>query len=82
MDQGSYTGEGRGLYFLRKNNMTIKELQSYLQIPRTCVYKLMREDGFPSAKINGRWKIDKGKLLKWIEAGIKQKEIKDGTKKK
>lgn len=53
--------------------MTLKKLQQYLDVPRTCVYELVRQEGFPAVKENGSWSIDWKKLQRWINDEIQRK---------
>lgn len=61
--------------------MTLKEVQQYLDVPRTCVYELVRQERFPAVKENGTWSIDWKELQRWINYEIQRKGlINNGTK--
>jgi len=55
--------------------MKLKEVQQYLGVPRTCIYELVRQKGFPAVKENGEWHIDWKKLQRWINKEIKRREL-------
>lgn len=58
--------------------LTIKELAAYLKIPKSTLYKLVREGNIPSQKIGRHWRFLKGAIDHWLEetregeAGIRE----------
>jgi excisionase family DNA binding protein len=42
--------------------LTIEESASYLKIPKSTIYKLVREDKIPSQKIDRHWRFRKGAI--------------------
>ena len=47
--------------------MTIEELAAYLKIPKSTLYKLVREGKIPSQKIGRHWRFRKGAIDRWLE---------------
>lgn len=47
--------------------LTIKELAVYLKIPKSTLYKLVREGKIPSQKIGRHWRFRKGAIDRWLE---------------
>ena len=47
--------------------MTIEELAAYLKIPKSTLYKLVREGKIPSQKIGRHWRFRKGAIDHWLE---------------
>jgi len=47
--------------------LTIEELSMYLKIPRSTLYKLVREGKIPSQKIGRHWRFRKGAIDRWLE---------------
>jgi len=47
--------------------MTIQELAVYLKIPKSTLYKLVREGRIPSQKIGRHWRFHKGAIDHWLE---------------
>lgn len=47
--------------------LTIKELAVYLKIPKSTLYKLVREGKIPSQKIGRHWRFLKGAIDRWLE---------------
>ena len=47
--------------------LTIKELAAYLKIPKSTLYKLVREGKIPSQKIGRHWRFRKGAINNWLE---------------
>jgi excisionase family DNA binding protein len=48
--------------------LTIAELAAYLKIPKSTLYKLVREGEIPSQKIGRHWRFRKGAIDRWLEA--------------
>ena len=46
---------------------TIEELAAYLKIPKSTLYKLVREGKIPSQKIGRHWRFRKGAIDHWLE---------------
>lgn len=47
--------------------LTIGELAVYLKIPKSTLYKLVREGKIPSQKIGRHWRFRKGAIDHWLE---------------
>ncbi len=47
--------------------LTIQELASYLKIPKSTLYKLVREGKIPSQKIGRHWRFRKGTIDRWLD---------------
>ena len=47
--------------------LTIEELSSYLKIPKSTLYKLVREGKIPSQKIGRHWRFRKEAIDNWLE---------------
>lgn len=47
--------------------LTIEELAVYLKIPKSTLYKLVREGKIPSQKIGRHWRFRKVAIDHWLE---------------
>jgi excisionase family DNA binding protein len=47
--------------------LTIEELATYLKIPKSTLYKLVREGKVPSQKIGRHWRFRKRAIDLWLE---------------
>jgi len=47
--------------------LNIEELAAYLKIPKSTLYKLVREGKIPSKKIGRHWRFRKGAIDLWLE---------------
>lgn len=47
--------------------LTIEELAAYLKIPKSTLYKLVREGRIPSQKIGRHWRFRKSAIDHWLE---------------
>jgi len=47
--------------------LTIGELSSYLKIPRSTLYKLVREGKIPSQKVGRHWRFRKKTIDRWLD---------------
>jgi excisionase family DNA binding protein len=47
--------------------LTIEELSAYLKIPRSTLYKLVREGKIPSQKIGRHWRFRKETIDRWLD---------------
>ena len=47
--------------------LTIIELAVYLKIPKSTLYKLVREGRIPSQKIGRHWRFRKGAIDLWLD---------------
>ena len=50
----------------RDKVLTIEELSSYLKIPKSTLYKLVREGKVPSQKIGRHWRFHRDTIDKWL----------------
>ena len=48
------------------NVLTIKEMAVYLKIPKSTIYKLVREGKIPSQKIGRHWRFRKIAIDRWL----------------
>ena len=51
----------------RGNVLTIEELSAYLKIPRSTLYKLVREGKIPSQKVGRHWRFRKETIDRWLD---------------
>jgi len=42
-------------------------LATYLKIPKSTLYKIVREGNIPSQKIGRHWRFRKGAIDRWLE---------------
>ncbi len=49
--------------------LTIEELSAYLKIPKSTLYKLVREGKVPCRKIGRHWRFRKEAIDRWLEEG-------------
>lgn len=47
--------------------LTIEELSAYLKIPKSTLYKLVREGKIPCQKIGRHWRFRKEAIDRWLE---------------
>ena len=47
--------------------LTIEELSVYLKIPKSTLYKLVREGKVPCQKIGRHWRFRKEAIDRWLE---------------
>jgi excisionase family DNA binding protein len=47
--------------------LTIVELGTYLKIPKSTLYKFVREGKIPSQKIGRHWRFSKAAIDRWLE---------------
>ena len=47
--------------------LTIEELSSYLQIPKSTLYKLVREGKVPCQKVGRHWRFRKEAIDRWLD---------------
>ncbi|MCX5825318.1 MAG: helix-turn-helix domain-containing protein [Deltaproteobacteria bacterium] len=47
--------------------LTIQELAAYLKIPKSTLYKLVREGKIPAQKIGRHWRFRKEAIDRWLE---------------
>jgi excisionase family DNA binding protein len=46
--------------------LTIEELAAYLKIPKSTLYKLVREGKVPSQKVGRHWRFHKEAIDQWL----------------
>jgi len=46
--------------------LNVDELADYLKIPRSTIYKLVREGKIPSQKIGRHWRFRKETIDRWL----------------
>lgn len=47
--------------------LTIEELSIYLKIPKSTLYKIVREGKIPSQKVGRHWRFLKVAIDRWLE---------------
>jgi excisionase family DNA binding protein len=47
--------------------LTIEELSVYLKIPKSTLYKLVREGKVPSQKVGRHWRFRKETIDRWLD---------------
>ncbi|MEA2109950.1 MAG: helix-turn-helix domain-containing protein [Pseudomonadota bacterium] len=47
--------------------LTIEELSIYLKIPKSTLYKLVREGKVPSQKVGRHWRFRKKAIDRWLD---------------
>ena len=47
--------------------LTIEEFADYLKIPKSTLYKLVREGRVPSQKVGRHWRFRKEAIDRWLE---------------
>ena len=47
--------------------LTIEELSVYLKIPKSTLYKLVREGKVPSQKVGRHWRFWKEAINRWLD---------------
>ena len=47
--------------------LTIEELSAYLKIPRSTLYKIVREGKIPSQKVGRHWRFRKETIDRWLD---------------
>jgi len=47
--------------------LTIEELSAYLKIPKSTLYKLVREGKMPSQKVGRHWRFRKEAIDRWLD---------------
>jgi len=47
--------------------LTIEELAGYLKIPKSTLYKLVREGKIPAQKVGRHWRFRKRAIDRWLE---------------
>ena len=62
--------------------LTIDETAALLKLSDRTIYAMLREGRLPgAAKVSGKWRIDKRKLLAWVARGGELAEQGDATEK-
>lgn len=52
--------------------LTIEELSSYLKIPKSTLYKVVREGKIPSQKVGRHLRFHRGAIDEWLKSKYKQ----------
>lgn len=55
--------------------LTIDELAVYLKIPKSTLYKLVREGRIPSQKVGRHWRFHKGAIEDWLRSNSDQNAV-------
>jgi len=48
--------------------LTIDELSGYLKIPKSTLYKLVREGKVPCRKVGRHWRFHKAAIDRWLKS--------------
>ena len=48
--------------------LTIEELSAYLKIPKSTLYKIVREGKVPCQKVGRHWRFRKQAIDRWLES--------------
>lgn len=51
--------------------LTIEELSDYLKIPKSTLYKLVREGKIPCQKVGRHWRFHKEAVDAWLQSNSK-----------
>jgi excisionase family DNA binding protein len=54
--------------------LTINELSVYLKIPKSTLYKLVREGKVPCQKVGRHWRFRKMAIDRWLEENRLEKQ--------
>jgi excisionase family DNA binding protein len=60
--------------------LTIGELAIYLKIPKSTLYKLVREGKIPCQKIGRHWRFRKGTIDNWLSEIRMDKSRSEGAR--
>ena len=60
--------------------LTIEELSEYLKIPKSTLYKLVREGQVPCQKVGRHWRFRKEAIDSWLEENRIEKPKSEGEK--
>lgn len=52
--------------------LTVSELSLYLKIPKSTLYKIVREGKVPSQKVGRHWRFHKQAIDQWLAAHEKR----------
>ena len=58
--------------------LTIDELSAYLKIPKSTLYKLVREGKVPSQKVGRHWRFRKEAIDRWLDKTRAEKPKPEG----
>lgn len=58
--------------------LTIDELSGYLKIPKSTLYKIVREGSIPCQKVGRHWRFHKGAIDGWLKSRSNMKKGKSG----
>jgi len=61
--------------------LTIEELASYLKIPKSTLYKLVREGSVPCQKVGKHWRFHRDAIDDWLKQRPRTKEQSQGDEK-
>jgi len=60
--------------------LTIGELSTYLKIPKSTLYKIVREGKVPSQKVGRHWRFRKVAIDRWLDDLPAEASAKAGTR--
>jgi len=60
--------------------LTIEELSVYLKIPKSTLYKLVREGKVPSQKVGRHWRFRKKAIDRWLDDLPAESSAQAGTR--
>jgi len=60
--------------------LTIEELSIYLKIPKSTLYKLVREGKVPAQKVGRHWRFRKEAIDRWLDETRAEEPSKKGER--
>jgi len=60
--------------------LTIEELSVYLKIPKSTLYKIVREGKVPSQKVGRHWRFRKEAIDRWLDETRAEEPNKKGER--
>ena len=58
--------------------LTIEEMSIYLKIPKSTLYKLVREGKIPCQKVGRHWRFHKGAINDWLRQHPEHEDSRSG----
>jgi excisionase family DNA binding protein len=62
--------------------LTIDELTAYLKIPKSTLYKLVREGAVPCQKVGRHWRFRKAAVDRWLAETGPQRQARENKNEK
>ena len=48
--------------------MTVKEVAAYLKLSTDLIYRFAQQGKIPASRVGGRWRFNRKKIDKWMDA--------------